>query len=83
MRTHHIIIASLILLAGCTGKKTPAEETADSTETEVPIAQLFYPDTTYVSAKNVEYAVDHGDSLSADLIDLDDRYEKANGLVER
>lgn len=80
MRTHHIIIASLILLAGCTGKKTPAEETADSTETEVPIAQLFYPDTTYVSAKNVEYAVDHGDSLSADLIDLDDRYEKANGI---
>ena len=54
MKYIHIIIASLILFAGCTGKKTPVAETADSTEKEkeVPIAQLFYPDTTYSSVKN-------------------------------
>lgn len=80
MRRNYIVIVSLILFAGCTGKRTPVAETADSTAQEVPIAQLFYPDTAYASVKSVECTVDHGDSLPADLKDLDDRYEKANGI---
>ena len=80
MRRDYIVIVSLILFAGCTGKRTPVAETADSTAQEVPIAQLFYPDTAYASVKSVECTVDHGDSLPADLKDLDDRYEKANGI---
>lgn len=81
MRRDYIVIVSLILFAGCTGKRTPVAETADSTAQEVPIAQLFYPDTAYASVKSVECTVDHGDSLPADLKDLDDRYEKANGIL--
>ena len=77
-----IVVASLLLLAGCTGKKTPVAETNDSTETEeeIPVEQLFLPDTAYASVGKIQYVVEDEDSTAAPLKDLDDRYEKREGV---
>ena len=55
---------------------------ADSTATEeaIPLEQLFLPDTCYASADVVKYVVEQEDSMDAPLLDIDDRYEKANGI---
>ena len=77
-----IVVASLLLLAGCTGKKTPVAETNDSTETEeeIPVEQLFLPDTAYASVGKIQYVIEDEDSTAAPLKDLDDRYEKREGV---
>ena len=73
-------VVGLQILVGCTGKTTSASEANDSTETEIPIEQLFLPDTAYVSAGKLQYVVEEEDSTVNPMKDLDDRYEGANGI---
>lgn len=74
-------IALAIMLMGCKGGKTPSSDVTDSTATEdVPVEQLFLPDTSYASASVINYVIEDEDSVAAPLKDLDDRYEKANGI---
>lgn len=82
MRQNVVVVAVLLLLAGCTGRKAPVAGEADSTQTEpeVPVEQLFLPDTAYASAEVVEYVVEDEDSVAAPLKDLDDRYEGKEGV---
>lgn len=76
-----ILVAScLLVMAGCTGHKTQEAEAVDSTGTVVPIEQLFLPDTVYASVGQVKYVVEDEDSVATPLKDLDDRYEKSDGV---
>lgn len=73
--------ALAMMLTGCTGGKTPASDLMDSTVTEeVPVEQLFLPDTSYASVAAISFVIEDEDSVEAPLKDLDDRYEKANGV---
>jgi hypothetical protein len=77
----YALMAMTIMLMGCTGGKTPASDLTDSTATEdVPVEQLFLPDTSYASASAISFVIEDEDSVAAPLKDLDDRYEKANGI---
>lgn len=73
-------VVGLQILVGCTGKTSSVSGTNDSTETEIPIEQLFLPDTAYVSAGKLQYVVEEEDSMVNPMKDLDDRYEGANGI---
>ena len=73
-------VVGLQILVGCTGKTSSVSGTNDSTETEIPIEQLFLPDTAYVSAGKLQYVVEEEDSTVNPMKDLDDRYEGANGI---
>lgn len=73
-------VVGLQILVGCTGKTSSVSETNDSTETEIPIEQLFLPDTAYVSVGKLQYVVEEEDSMVNPMKDLDDRYEGANGI---
>ena len=51
------IMALTMMLMGCTGGKTPASDLTDSTATEeVPVEQLFLPDTSYASVAAISFA---------------------------
>ncbi|MBQ8456464.1 MAG: PQQ-like beta-propeller repeat protein [Prevotella sp.] len=73
-------VVGLQILIGCTGKTSSVSKTNDSTETEIPIEQLFLPDTAYVSVGKLQYVVEEEDSMVNPMKDLDDRYEGANGI---
>lgn len=73
-------VVGLQILVGCTGKTSSVSETNDSTEAEIPIEQLFLPDTAYVSVGKLQYVVEEEDSMVNPMKDLDDRYEGANGI---
>ena len=73
-------VVGLQILVGCTGKTSSVSKTNDSTETEIPIEQLFLPDTAYVSVGKLQYVVEEEDSMANPMKDLDDRYEGANGI---
>ena len=73
-------VVGLQILVGCTGKTSSVSGTNDSTETEIPIEQLFLPDTAYVSVGKLQYVVEEEDSMVNPMKDLDDRYEGANGI---
>lgn len=73
-------VVGLQILVGCTGKTSSVSGNNDSTETEIPIEQLFLPDTAYVSAGKLQYVVEEEDSTVNPMKDLDDRYERANGI---
>lgn len=73
-------VVGLQILVGCTGKTSSVSKTNDSTETEIPIEQLFLPDTAYVSVGKLQYVVEEEDSMVNPMKDLDDRYEGANGI---
>ena len=73
-------VVGLQILVGCTGKTSSVSGTNDSTETEIPIEQLFLPDTVYVSVGKLQYVVEEEDSMVNPMKDLDDRYEGANGI---
>ena len=77
------VIVAVSTLA-CCGRKTPGGEAApDSAKVEqtVPLEQLFLPDTCYASVKEVQYVVEQTDSIDYPLLYLEDRYQKANGIL--
>lgn len=73
-----------VAVAACNGQhaRPTAEEPTDSIAAEdtVPLEQQFLPDTAYASAEALTYEIENADSLPAPLTDLDDPYEKANGI---
>ena len=72
-------------IVACNGQSTrTTDASANDTiaaEDTIPLEQLFLPDTCYASAEALTYVIDDADSLPAPLTDLDDRYEKANGIL--
>ena len=76
-----LLMAAALLLTGCAGRTTNnGEQPADSVATELTMAELMLPDTSYASAEAVKYIVENEDSLAHPLKDFDDRYERANGV---
>lgn len=82
VKTYAYSVLALLLLTACTGRKTQGNVAQDSVKVEkpVPLEEQFLPDTMYASANVVQYVVEQEDSLAHPLRDLDDRYQKANGI---
>ena len=77
------VIVAVSTLA-CCGRKTQSGEAApDSAKVEqtVSLEQLFLPDTSYASVKEVQYVVEQTDSIDYPLLYLEDRYQRANGIL--
>ena len=71
-----VMVTAVAIMTACTGRGTGNTSDTDSTviETEIPIEQLFLPDTAYASVEVVKFVVEDEDSVAAPLKDLDDRY---------
>ena len=76
-----LALLTVLAITACTGRGTGniSETDSTTTEPEIPIEQLFLPDTSYTSVEVVKYVIEDEDSVAAPLKDLDDRYENANG----
>lgn len=73
---------AIITMIACTGRgvKTASDSDSIIVEEQISVEQLFLPDTANASAEAVKYIVENEDSMPSPLKDLDDRYEKANGI---
>lgn len=74
--------AAVVAMTGCETKKAsgePVEEEQDSLA-NVPIEELFLPDTAYQSVEALTFTTDHKDSLPHMMTTLDDLYEKTNDV---
>ena len=71
-----VMVTAVAIMTACTGRGTGNTSDTDSTviEPEIPIEQLFLPDTAYASVEVVKFVVEDEDSVTAPLKDLDDRY---------
>ncbi len=71
-----VMVTAVAIMTACTGRGTGNTSDTDSTviEPEIPIEQLFLPDTAYASVEVVKFVVEDEDSVAAPLKDLDDRY---------
>ncbi len=71
-----VMVTAVAIMTTCTGRGTGNTSDTDSTviEPEIPIEQLFLPDTAYASVEVVKFVVEDEDSVTAPLKDLDDRY---------
>ncbi len=71
-----VMVTAVAIMTACTGRGTGNTSDTDSTviEPEIPIEQLFLPDTAYASMEVVKFVVEDEDSVAAPLKDLDDRY---------
>lgn len=71
-----VMVTAVAIMTACTGRGTGNTSDTDSTviEPEIPIEQLFQPDTAYASVEVVKFVVEDEDSVAAPLKDLDDRY---------
>ena len=73
-----LFLSAIVLLStACRGGQAPQPQEGgeDTLQKPVPLEQLFLPDTMYVSAQKVYFAVEQEDSLDHYLADVDDRYE--------
>ena len=68
-----VMVTAVAIMTACTGRGTGNTSDTDSTviEPEIPIEQLFLPDTAYASVEVVKFVVEDEDSVAAPLKDLD------------
>ena len=73
-----IMMLALLSAAGCKNRPDGAENpdrTKDEAVKEIPLEELFLPDTAYQSVQTVHFVVEKTDSLDHFLLDVKDRYE--------
>lgn len=66
-----LALLTVLAITACTGRGTGniSETDSTTTEPEIPIEQLFLPDTSYTSVEVVKYVIEDEDSVAAPLKD--------------
>ena len=77
-----VVATAVVALASCESKKTaPGEVGAEEDSlTNVPIEELFLPDTTYQSVEALTFNTDYMDSLPHTMTSLTDLYDNSDDI---